>query len=40
MNHDEIDKKYLYNENKRLRTELREANELTILHKNAVFQLS
>ena len=40
MNHDEIDRKYLYKENKLLRTELREANELKILHKEAVYKLS
>lgn len=39
-NHEEIDKKFLFQENRQLRLELRETREVNKLHKEAIFQLS
>ena len=38
--HDEIDKKFLFKENRKLRMELKEANEFNALHKDAIYKLS
>lgn len=39
-NHDEIDKKFLFKENRQLRIELKEVNEMNALHKDAIYKLS
>lgn len=38
--HEEIDKKFLFKENRQLRLELREAKEMNKLHKDAIYKLS
>lgn len=39
-NQDQIDKKFLFKENRQLRLELKEANEINKLHKDAIYKLS
>lgn len=38
--HEEIDKKFLYKENRQLRVELNEAKQVNLLHKDAIRKLS
>ena len=38
--HEEIDKKFLFKENRQLRIELKEVKEMNKLHKDAIYKLS